>query len=1299
MAIPFTILETFNVHIRSIFCIFFIFLISLFKSRFFDFPILEIFFGLFLGQILSIVIVLINLKFQSLEDKYKWVRREWMLLKALIEDVECVSKSVNETADKALRRRASLGVALQLNQSEKAWLETTKNVIHDAESPVKSYQRLTARREFPTWSYSIFWDWIDIKNLHFEIDRVKEGIENLFMSREESFRHICGSLERSRSIVRNLQDRPIEEEDESFVYKRAEPTLSLSSNNLIGTVPNLVLLNLLLTFLRDLEGHRFESETEKAWVKEAEEIIGELQHDIDLVLSVEVETVSINSLLKLLLAFLTDLEGLVLKRKTEQAWGKEVVEIIGIEQHGIDFLQKLANPMSWFSYFKNLKARRQLRKRCKRMETLLRDLFQRKILFGFSFIRREPPKSVRRSPQQLKFSPQAIDDMGIEPLLAIINRYLPLDLPATAYHQISQLHNQFKEVHKLLMEAKAVGGIKHSVMAWTDQLKNIVKDAENSLITYRRTQSSAPNETQSWLKFSTEVHGFKHSLSLLELTIKVCRTEPREEKNMVVGLEDDVHKVVSQLIRNTENCYIVSIVGMMGIGKTTLAKIIYNCRDIRDHFNHRAWASIPDMAADEDVLKIVGNQILSTHEERNEREYWIKELKDFLSSRKCLLVLDNITSEKVWDTLKEAFEETPNDNRILLTTRYKRVASHADQRGVHNQLRLRTKEQSWSLFQQLVDLQPELSNEINTLVSAVVGRCGGLPLSILHLGYLMSGKEVTLEELSIALEDINHIKTPWSDILDINDEDLSIDLRCCLSYFAYFPRESEISARRMTTLLVELLRLCDYEQAFLESFAEKKLSDLIDSNLIQVVEQKLNGEVKTFVFPGALQEFWQQDYSTPIPTGYLSSRFDLVCHFDENNANYSDWYGSSINSPDIWRNYSYCYDYCHCRCRCGYFYFYCYRRCCCCRCRHSNCRSFLLFDTHKRYDSGRKVGIFLGKGIESGHLLQLKILDLEHVFRPRLPRSIGNLRHLIYLGLRWTYLETIPLSIKRLVNLETLDIKHTFISILPTSIWRLPKVKNLYLNDIHRSKIMHHPRKNFLKNLQILQNAFVNENSLSRNGLDKLNNLRKLSLAFRLNQSQQNILEQCLVQLTRLQSLKLKSIDELGKPRSLEMNDLSTLENLSSLYLFGKLVRIININKLPGRLTDLTLSASGLLQDPMKELEQLSHLKSLSFYSHSYAGTRLSCSSGGFPQLLVLKFWMFSKLKEWNIQTEAMQKLKQLEIRSCQNLKVPTGLRHLKTLRELKLKDMPEGFTEIIEETKGQIWGAANSPAIIVDVQ
>lgn len=75
-----------------------------------------------------------------------------------------------------------------------------------------------------------------------------------------------------------------------------------------------------------------------------------------------------------------------------------------------------------------------------------------------------------------------------------------------------------------------------------------------------------------------------------------------------------------------------------------------------------------------------------------------------------------------------------------------------------------------------------------------------LATSHLTFGYLMSGKKVTLEELLIVLEHINHARTPWSEILYINEEDLSLNLRQCLSYFAHFPRDSEISARRLTTL-------------------------------------------------------------------------------------------------------------------------------------------------------------------------------------------------------------------------------------------------------------------------------------------------------------------------------------------------------------------------------------------------------------------------------------------------------------------------------------------------------------------
>nr|XP_023908345.1 disease resistance protein RPP8-like [Quercus suber] len=276
----------------------------------------------------------------------------------------------------------------------------------------------------------------------------------------------------------------------------------------------------------------------------------------------------------------------------------------------------------------------------------------------------------------------------------------------------------------------------------------------------------------------------------------------------------------------------------------------------------------------------------------------------------------------------------------------------------------------------------------------------------------------------------------------------------------------------------------------------------------------------------------------------------------------------------------------------------------------------------------------------------------------------------------WTSLEKIPPSIGNITNLQTLDVKHTYIRILPSSIWKLKKLRHLCMNQIYRSQIKHQPSGSSLQNLHTLRGAFIDKDSPLKDGLRRLTNLRKLALAFQLNLSQQIALAESLLKLKQLKTLKLKSIDEMSRPQDLKATFLLGLENLSNLYLFGKLENT-SINRLPQSLTDLTLSASGLLDDPMPDM---------------------SCSKGGFPLLHVLNFWMLEELEEWNVVEEAMPNLKKLEIRSCNSLKVPTGLGHLKTLSELKLKDMPVKFTAEIEETKEIIWGdIALSPAIIID--
>ncbi|XP_030969577.1 disease resistance protein RPM1-like [Quercus lobata] len=509
--------------------------------------------------------------------------------------------------------------------------------------------------------------------------------------------------------------------------------------------------------------------------------------------------------------------------------------------------------------------------------------------------------------------------------------------------------------------------------------------------------------------------------------------------------------------------------------------------------------------------------------------------------------------------------------------------------------------------------QPKVSPEAgeaqkkNSLAHKVVGRCGGLPLSILHLGYLFSGmKNVTYEELLKVLDHIDHNQTPWTEIMDFDVKDLPPHLRQFLSYFGLFPKDSETSARRLVALWVAkgLIKPSGIKQEPPDLVARKILEELISLNLVQVVERRPNGKEKTCSFPSALLDLWLRS-----------------------NASFDQWLAYNTNEYDA--------------------------------------SSTLSRGSAEKFKMEEK------KNVENQRVLN--------------PRN------------QWTCLEMIPPSIGNLTNLQTLDVKHTYIGILPSSIWKLKKLRHLCMNQIYRSQIKHQPSGSSLQNLQTLRGAFVDKDSLLKDSLRRLTNLRKLALAFQLNLSQQIALAESFLKLNQLKALKLKSIDEMGRPQDLKATFLLGLENLSNLYLFGKLENT-SINRLRQSLTDLTLSASGLLDDPMPELETLKKLECLSLYSGSYTGKSMSCSKGGFPQLHVMNLWMLEELEEWNVVEEAMSNCKKLEIRCCNSLNVPTGLGHLKTLSELKLKDMPVKFTAEIEETKEIIWGdIALSPAIIID--
>uniref|UniRef100_M0ZT66 Disease resistance protein BS2 n=1 Tax=Solanum tuberosum TaxID=4113 RepID=M0ZT66_SOLTU len=151
-------------------------------------------------------------------------------------------------------------------------------------------------------------------------------------------------------------------------------------------------------------------------------------------------------------------------------------------------------------------------------------------------------------------------------------------------------------------------------------------------------------------------------------------------KNNMVGRRDEREKMMTELTRGFSGVLkVIPIVGMGGIGKTTLAKEVFNDAFIRSHFDVRAWATI---SQEHNVKDILVSLLHSTKEKddtvNTEDESKLADmLQKSLKSRRYLIVLDDMWSDKAWDDVRLCFPSENNGSRILLTTRNTEVACSA----------------------------------------------------------------------------------------------------------------------------------------------------------------------------------------------------------------------------------------------------------------------------------------------------------------------------------------------------------------------------------------------------------------------------------------------------------------------------------------------------------------------------------------------------------------------------------------------------------------------------------------------
>ncbi|KAJ7963276.1 Disease resistance protein [Quillaja saponaria] len=1112
------------------------------------------------------------------------------------------------------------GLTLQLNEVEQKWLKSTSDLFQDATNCVGRYKNLREGR------YVVILHKIKpIINLVREMKRIKTAIQSHLEGKKKDSIDIFKRLERSRSKIGSLKERrghidgypPVRKSEVITSLTRKAEILSTRENLICGMdseIQSVKLLIIVQAFLKDLHMLQLESETEKVWVKQAKEIIREAESAIE------------------------------------------------------NFTGGRPNQVRWLSTFCNWSARHKFKMEMKHIQTKLIKLLDRKDRYDFKFIYTDASKFLLgRLPLTLQDTNINLKDISIA--VSRLSTRLS-NVPLTrkkVIDEIKPLCDQLKRINELLNDA-ADELLFYSRKLWLQQVSNIVQIAAGSIELEAYMREARP-------KHLMVIKPMQRTIFLLERILTVCQIEQKESRS-VVCLEEDVQEVVLQLTRGSET-RLVSIMGMQGIGKTTLAKEVYNHRTILQRFPIRAWVNIDAVRKRFQLIKNgVPNQI---------RNFWIDKLRNHLASGDHLLVLDKISSTSDWDMLREVLDKSLSSSRrsrILLTTRYYSKFIHAGNNLVYgcHYVQLQTEEQSWKLYEQMLTLRSKrVDKSKEKLIKKDVGRCGGLPCSIVSLAdqnpeaaerWCQSAWLENLDQNFTVSTPVNR-SSPQSRILN---EENSFLLRY-LSYSRLFPGNFEITARRLVALWVaEGLVYVDNPNRIINKYVvgDNHLNRLIKRNMIQVVKRKLDGKVKTCRLPGVVGELIMRykdihpQYNIDLNVPTLNR---LVDNYDNNDESFEHIHGVDTNSPEVWREY---------------------RR----------LVSFISTDTREGNKPGEDIHSFHKRGIANKCFGELKVLDLERVFRPQLPKSIGKLIGLTYLSLRWTYIEEIPSSIGNLCNLETLDLKHTHVRNLPITVWKMKCLQHLYLEKIYRIVFLYEPNTTgSLNNLQTLWGAFLDESSpfLKKKHFlairYQLNSLTKLGLTFQLEQVKQKDLAKWLANLQKLQYLRLTSINHGGKPQALRLEPLSRLQNLYSLHLCGDMENISFF--FPKSLTDLTLSATSLKNDPMQDLQSLQKLRSLCLYSDSFMGESIVCSVSGFPQLKFLKIANLKALKEWDIQEDAMPSLWELEIRSCHLLEVPSGLKHLKRLHELKLSDMPGKFTTTIRENTHLIWRSLHNPPVV----
>ncbi|XP_048420320.1 putative disease resistance protein RGA4 isoform X1 [Pyrus x bretschneideri] len=479
-----------------------------------------------------------------------------------------------------------------------------------------------------------------------------------------------------------------------------------------------------------------------------------------------------------------------------------------------------------------------------------------------------------------------------------------------------------------------------------------------------------------------------------------------------VGRKADVSKIVTTLTDskyNQENLAVMAIVGMGGLGKTTLAKSVYNEDSIHKFFEKKIWICVSDAFDVNFILHQMSEQLNRAKAPSKDNQHTLLlSLDEELKDKKYLLVLDDVWNKnsKLWESFMECLAKlsSTKGSKIIVTTREDEVASISEKLLPRHELGKLSVDECWSIMKNRA-FTNNIDPKFDTIGREIAENCGGVPLVAKVLGGILQTKRSIEEWSSLKNNKIwnNLLKEEDSSIMPVLrlsfDNLESSSLKQCFAYCSIFEKDLEIQRDNLIQLWMAqgLLRASHDESKDMEDTGNEYFDILLQSSLFQDAMMGDNGIVTKCKMHDLVHDLAELVSKSESLMGDLCGRDNTL------EIRHVAWVSTStlenISARSAWKLRS-------------------------------------LFSNNSEVPANILP-----------RFKALRVLNLWNANIEELPVSVGRLKHLRYLDISKTRFKALPKSLGKLYNLQTLRAVNCALEEFPKELQNLINLRHIYFDE------------------------------------------------------------------------------------------------------------------------------------------------------------------------------------------------------------------------------------------------------------